>query len=57
MWLGPLGVVETLLAASLIGLAGAAALALSGRAIGLRSALPLGSCLALAGFAVYLGQN
>ena len=57
LWLGPLGVVETLLGASLIGLAAAGAIALSGRAIGLRSALPLGSCLALAGFAVYLAQN
>lgn len=57
VWLGPLGVVETLLGASLIGLAAAGAIALSGRAIGLRSALPFGSCLALAGFAVYLAQN
>jgi leader peptidase (prepilin peptidase)/N-methyltransferase len=57
VWLGPLGVVQTLLGASLIGLIGAAAIALSGRPIGLRSAVPLGSCLALAGFAVYLAQN
>lgn len=57
VWLGPLGVVQVLLGASLVGLAAAAGIALSGRAIGLRSALPLGSCLALAGFAVYLAQN
>ncbi|MDP3675102.1 MAG: prepilin peptidase [Novosphingobium sp.] len=57
VWLGPLGVVETLLGASLIGLVAAGALMLSGKAVGLRSALPLGSCLALAGFAVYLAQN
>lgn len=57
VWLGPLGVVETLLGASLIGLVAAGALVLSGKAVGLRSALPLGSCLALAGFAVYLAQN
>jgi len=57
LWLGPLGVVETLLGGSLIGLAAALGLALAGKAATARTALPLGSCLALAAFGVYLAQN
>jgi leader peptidase (prepilin peptidase)/N-methyltransferase len=57
LWLGPLGVVATLLGGALTGLAAAAGLALAGKAVTRHTALPLGSCLALAGFAVYLGQN
>ena len=57
LWLGPLGVVETLLGASLIGLAVVAGLALARRAPAADAALPLGTLLALAGFAVYLAQN
>ena len=57
LWLGPLGVVETLLGASLIGLAAVAGLALARRAPAADTALPLGTLLALAGFAVYLAQN
>lgn len=57
LWLGPVGTVETLLGAALLGLLGAGALAAAGRPITARTALPLGSCLALAGFAVYLSQN
>jgi len=57
IWLGPLGVVETLLGGSMVGLAAAAGLALAGRRPNARTALPLGSCLALASFAVYLLQN
>jgi len=57
IWLGPLGVVATLLGGALVGLAAAAGLGLAGKAMTRRTALPLGSCLALAGFAVYLGQN
>ena len=57
LWLGPLGVVATLLGGALVGLAAALVLALAGRQVTARTALPLGSCLALAGFAVYLGQN
>ena len=56
IWLGPLGVVATLLGGALIGLAAAASLALAGRSVTARTALPLGSCLALAGFGVYLLQ-
>ena len=57
VWLGPLGVVETLLGACLIGLAAVAGLALARRAPTADTALPLGTLLALAGFAVYLAQN
>ena len=57
LWLGPLGVVETLLGACLIGLAAVAVLALARRAPSADTALPLGTLLALAGFAVYLAQN
>ena len=57
LWLGPLGLVETLLGASLIGLAAVAGLALARRAPAADTALPLGTLLALAGFAVYLAQN
>jgi leader peptidase (prepilin peptidase)/N-methyltransferase len=57
LWLGPMGVVETLLGASLIGLGAVAALALTRRSPTADTALPLGTLLALAGFAVYLAQN
>jgi leader peptidase (prepilin peptidase)/N-methyltransferase len=57
LWLGPLGVVETLLGASLIGLGAVAGLALARRSPAADTALPLGTLLALAGFAVYLAQN
>ena len=57
VWLGPLGVVETLLGASLIGMVAVAGLALARRAPGADTALPLGTLLALAAFAVYLAQN
>jgi leader peptidase (prepilin peptidase)/N-methyltransferase len=57
LWLGPLGTVETLLGGSLVGLVAAGALALAGKNPTARTALPLGSCLALAAFAVYLAQN
>jgi leader peptidase (prepilin peptidase)/N-methyltransferase len=57
LWLGPLGVVETLLGASLIGLAAVAGLMLVRRAPAADTALPLGTLLALASFAVYLAQN
>jgi len=57
VWLGPLGVVETLLGGTIVGLAGAIGLALAGRKPTAQTALPFGTCLALAGFAVYLAQN
>jgi leader peptidase (prepilin peptidase)/N-methyltransferase len=57
LWLGPLGVVETLLGGAVLGLAATAGLVLARQAPTARTALPLGACLALAAFAVYLGQN
>ena len=57
VWLGPLGVVETLLGASLLGLGAVAGLALARRAPTADTPLPLGTLLALAAFAVYLAQN
>lgn len=56
LWVGPLGAVTTLLAGSLIGLAGAAAMLAGGRKVGAQTALPLGSALALAGWGVWLLQ-
>ena len=49
--------VETLLGACLLGLVAVAGLALARRAPTGETALPLGTLLALAGFAVYLAQN
>ena len=57
IWLGPVGVVCTLLGGTLIGLAAAVGLALSGKGPSAHTALPLGACLALAAFVVYLLQN
>lgn len=59
LWLGPLGVVVTLLGASLAGLVAAAAMALSGRRVEGQTPLPLGSLLALAGWLawLYLGRG
>ena len=57
LWLGPLGVVETLLGACLAGLAAVAGLIVARRAPTGATPLPLGTLLALAGFTVYLAQN
>ena len=54
LWVGPAGVIATLLGGSLIALAGALALLAAGRNIGAQTALPLGSALALAGWVVAL---
>lgn len=57
LWLGPVGVVLTLLGASLAGLVAAAAMAAGGRTIDARTALPLGTLMALAGWGVWLGSG
>ena len=54
LWVGPVGVVTTLLGGSLIALAGAVALLVAGRNVAMQTALPLGSALALAGWVVAL---
>lgn len=54
LWVGPVGVVTTLLGGSLIALLGAIGLLIAGRNVGAQTALPLGSALALAGWVVAL---
>ena len=54
LWIGPVGVVSTLLGGSLIALVAAVAMLVAGRKIGAQTALPLGSALALAGWMVAL---
>ena len=54
LWIGPVGVVSTLLGGSLIALVAAVALLVAGRKIGAQTSLPLGSALALAGWMVAL---
>lgn len=57
LWVGPLGVVHTLLGASIIGLLAAAVMHFAGRKIQSDTALPLGTCLAAAAFPVFLLQG
>jgi leader peptidase (prepilin peptidase) / N-methyltransferase len=57
LWLGPLGVIHTLLAASLGGLAVAAVLHRAGQRIAPDTMLPLGTLLALAAWPVFLSQG
>jgi len=57
LWLGPLGVIHTLLVASLGGLAVAAVLHRVGRRIAPDTMLPLGTLLAAAAWPVYLWQG
>ena len=57
LWLGPLGVIHTLLVASLGGLAVAAVLHRMGRRIAPDTMLPLGTLLAAAAWPVYLWQG
>jgi leader peptidase (prepilin peptidase)/N-methyltransferase len=54
LWLGPLGVVHTLLGAALVGLIAAVAMHVSGRKIGADTALPLGTCLAATAWPLFL---
>lgn len=54
LWVGPVGVVEVLLGASIAGLAAAAAMAAGGRRLAADTALPLGTCLAVAAWAVFM---
>jgi leader peptidase (prepilin peptidase)/N-methyltransferase len=57
LWLGPLGVIHTLLLASLGGLAVAGAMHLMGRRVEPETALPLGTLLAAAAWPVFLWQG
>ena len=57
LWLGPLGVIHTLLVASLAGLAVAAVLWRAGREVRPDTMLPLGTLMALAAWPVFLWQG
>lgn len=57
LWLGPLGVVEVLLGASLAGLGAAAAMMAMKREVRGDTALPLGTCLAVAAWPLFVLQG
>lgn len=57
LWLGPLGVVETMLGASIIGIAAAIVMLVSKRKIDADTALPLGTCLAATTWLLFLLQG
>lgn len=57
LWLGPLGVVEALLGASLVGIAAAIAMLLLGRRVAADTALPLGTCLLVAAWPLFCLQG
>lgn len=57
LWLGPVGVIHGLLGGTLIGLGAAIALLLAGRKLSADSVLPLGTCLAVAAWPVFLLQG
>ena len=57
LWLGPLGVIHTLLVASLGGLAVAGVMHLRGRRIEADTALPLGTLLAAAAWPIFVWQG
>lgn len=57
LWVGPLGVVEVLLGASIVGIIAAVVMLVSGRKLGADTALPLGTCLAVTAWPVFLLQG
>jgi len=57
LWLGPLGVVETMLGASILGIAAAIVMLVSKRKIDAETALPLGTCLAATAWPLFLLQG
>lgn len=54
LWIGPMGVIGTVIGASLIGLAAALVMLLSRRPVAGDTALPLGSLMAAAAWAIFL---
>ena len=54
LWLGPMGVIGTVIGASLLGLAAALVMLLARKPVAADTALPLGSLMAAAGFAIFL---
>lgn len=57
LWLGPLGVVEVMLGASILGIAAAIVMLVSKRKIAADTALPLGTCLAATAWPIFLLQG
>ena len=57
LWLGPLGVVETMLGASIIGIAAAIVMLVRKCKIDADTALPLGTCLAATAWLLFLLQG
>ena len=57
VWVGPLGVVEVMLGASIVGILAAIVMLVSKRSIAADTALPLGTCLAATAWPVFLLQG
>jgi leader peptidase (prepilin peptidase)/N-methyltransferase len=57
LWLGPLGVVEALLGASLVGIVSAVAMLVLGQKVAANTALPLGTCIAVAAWPLFCLQG
>lgn len=57
LWLGPLGVVEVLLGASLAGILAVAAMMMLGQRVRSDTALPLGTCMAAAAWPLFVLQG
>jgi leader peptidase (prepilin peptidase)/N-methyltransferase len=57
LWIGPLGVVEAMLGASILGIAAAIVMLVSKRKIDADTALPLGTCLAATAWPIFLLQG
>ena len=57
LWLGPLGVIEVMLGASIVGIFAAIVMLVSKRSIAADTALPLGTCLAATAWPVFLLQG
>lgn len=57
LWLGPLGVVEVMLGASILGILAAIVMLVSKRSIAADTALPLGTCIAATAWPLFLLQG
>lgn len=57
LWLGPLGVVEVMLGASIVGILAAVVMLISKRKVAADTALPLGTCLAATAWPMFLLQG
>lgn len=57
LWLGPMGVIGTVIGASLLGLVAALVMLLARRPVAADTALPLGTLMAAAGWAIFLASG